>query len=124
MTSHPHGAPHRAGSIALAVGVFGIGWSAILVRWSGVSGVVSAFYRLALAAMVLLPWYFAPARTRAPTSAASKRAALLAGVVFAADLAFFNTAIMITNAANATLLGVNAPIFVAIGAWMLYGERP
>jgi drug/metabolite transporter (DMT)-like permease len=45
-------------------------------------------------------------------------------VVFAADLAFFNSSIMMTNAANATLLGVNAPIFVAIGAWMLYGERP
>lgn len=123
--SSPHAsAGHRAGSIALAVGVLGIGWSAIFVRWSGVSGMVSAFYRLALAALVLVPWHLATSRRGGPSSAASRRAAVIAGVVFAADLAFFNSAIMITNAANATLLGVNAPIFVAIGAWMLYGQRP
>ena len=114
----------RSASLALAVGVFGIGWSAILVRWSGVPGMVSAFYRLAIAAAVLLPWYLVTAKKRAPAPRAAKRAAIIAGIVFAADLAFFNTAIMITSAANATLLGVNAPIFVAIGAWLLYGERP
>lgn len=85
---------------------------------------VSAFYRLAIAAAVLLPWYLATRAKRPVPSAAAKKAAVLAGIVFAADLAFFNTAIMMTNAANATLLGVNAPIFVAIGAWLLYGERP
>src|SRR3954469_3797328 len=124
MRTHPAPDPaHRRATIALAVGVFGIGWSAILVRWSGVSGMVSAFYRLLFAALVLLPWYFARGK-RAVPSAAAKRVAMFAGVVFAADLAFFNSAIMMTNAANATLLGVNAPIFVAIGAWILYGEKP
>jgi drug/metabolite transporter (DMT)-like permease len=124
MASHPDGGSHRAASLALTVGVLGIGWSAIFVRWSGVSGMVSAFYRLALAALVLVPWHLATSRGKPPISGASRLNAILAGVVFAADLAFFNSAIMITNAANATLLGVNAPIFVAIGAWMLYGERP
>jgi drug/metabolite transporter (DMT)-like permease len=115
---------HRAASIALAIGVFGIGWSAILVRWSGVSGMLSAFYRLAIAAVILLPWYLAKARTRRSGSPRAKWAAIIAGVFFAADLAFFNSAIMMTNAANATLLGVNAPIFVAIGAWLLDGDKP
>lgn len=119
--SHGHS---RKASLALGVGVLGIGWSAIFVRWSGVSGMVSAFYRLAIAACVLLPWYLATNAKRPAPSHAAKKAAVLAGIVFAADLAFFNTAIMMTNAANATLLGVNAPIFVAIGAWLLYGERP
>src|ERR1700761_4330502 len=93
----------RAASIALGVGVLGIGWSAIFVRWSGVSGMVSAFYRLAIAGAVLLPWYLWRSRGRPSPSTASKKAALIAGVVFAADLAFFNTSIMMTNAANATL---------------------
>lgn len=110
-------------SLSLAAGVFGIGWSAILVRWSGLPGMVSAFYRLLFAAMVLLPWYFVRARRAAP-SAAIKGAAVFAGVVFAADLAFFNSSIMMTSAANATLLGVNSPVFVAIGGWLLHGERP
>ncbi len=124
MSSHPEGGAQRAASIALTVGVLGIGWSAIFVRWSGVSGMVSAFFRLALAALVLVPWHLATSRGKPPITAVSRRNAILAGIVFAADLAFFNSAIMITNAANATLLGVNAPIFVAIGAWMLYGDRP
>src|SRR5207253_135969 len=96
----------------------------ILVRWSGVSGMVSAFYRLAFAALVLLPWYLARRGDRRVTTPAARRAAIVAGIVFAADLAFFNSAIMMTSAANATLLGVNSPLFVAIGGWLLYGERP
>jgi drug/metabolite transporter (DMT)-like permease len=139
MSSHPAAAAaassqahhsHRTASIALAIGVFGIGWSAILVRWSGVAGMVSAFYRLLFASMVLLPWYAVRARRRPRTPLApdtrrgARIAAVVAGVVFAADLGFFNTSIMMTSAANATLLGVNAPIFVAIGAWLLYGDTP
>jgi len=110
--------------LALGIGVLGIGWSAIFVRWSGVSGMVSAFYRLAIAALVLLPWHAISSAGQPSPSRKAKKAAILAGIVFAADLAFFNSAIMMTNAANATLLGVNAPIFVAIGAWILYGDRP
>jgi drug/metabolite transporter (DMT)-like permease len=114
----------RRAAASLALGVFGIGWSAILVRWSGVSGLVSAFYRLAFAALIFVPWrVFAPRRTTTATPEAV-RAAIIAGVLFAADLAFFNSAVMATSAANAALLGVNAPIFVALGAWVLHGERP
>lgn len=114
----------RRAAASLALGVFGIGWSAILVRWSGVSGLVSAFYRLAFAALIFVPWrVFAPRRTTTATPEAV-RAAIIAGILFAADLAFFNSAVMATSAANAALLGVNAPIFVALGAWVLHGERP
>ncbi len=111
--------------MALAAGVFAIGWSAILVRWSGVSGMVSAFYRLAIASLVLIPYRAVTHRAdRVRTSRFARRAAIIAGIVFAADLAFFNSAIMMTNAANATLLGVNAPIFVGLGAWLFTGKRP
>lgn len=114
---------NRAG-LSLGIGVIAIGWAAILVRWSGVSGVVSAFYRLAFASLVFLPWWFVARRGQPPASAAAKRAAIIAGVLFAADLALFNSAVMATSAANAVLLGSNAPIIVALGAWLLDGERP
>jgi drug/metabolite transporter (DMT)-like permease len=120
----PDTAHRRQASTALAIGVFGIGWAAILVRWTGVPGMVSAFYRLAIAAVILVPWYLYKGHHRRQVSRTAKWAAIIAGVFFGADLAFFNTAIMMTNAANATLLGVNAPIFVAAGVWMLDGERP
>jgi drug/metabolite transporter (DMT)-like permease len=114
----------RAAYVSIAVGVFGVAWSAILVRWSGVSGLVSAFYRLGFATVAFLPWRVA-VHDRTPTAkGGSHRAAIIAGILFAADLAFFNSAVMMTSAANAALLGVNAPIFVALGGWILFKQRP
>lgn len=79
---------------------------------------------MALAQLVFVPWSLASgARVRSLTPRAIG-AAVLAGVFFAADLAFFNTAVMTTTVGNATLLGVNAPVFVALGAWLFHGERP
>lgn len=83
---------------------------------------------MALAQLVFVPWALA-SRTRAPAPRATLSrkgvlAAVIAGAFFATDLALFNTAVMVSSAANATLLGTNAPIFVALGAWLLYRERP
>jgi drug/metabolite transporter (DMT)-like permease len=114
----------------LALGVFAIGWSALFVRWSGVPGWTSAFWRMTLAQLVFVPWALAASRRKRATAGArapsrpAVRDAIIAGVFFAADLALFNTAVMVSSAANATLLGTNAPIFVALGAWLLYRDRP
>jgi drug/metabolite transporter (DMT)-like permease len=108
----------------LAVGVFAIGWSALFVRWSGLPGWTSAFWRMTLASLVFVPWALLARRGQPRPSAAATRAAMLAGLFFGADLALFNTAVMVSSAANATLLGTNAPIFVALGGWLLYRERP
>jgi len=43
---------------------------------------------------------------------------------FALDLAFYNTAILQTSAANATLLGNNTPIVVGLLSWLLFKRRP
>jgi drug/metabolite transporter (DMT)-like permease len=119
-----HTLSYRRAYASLALGVFAIGWSAILVRWAGTSGMVSAFYRLLFASFVFIPWRLTIGRHLAPPSPKARRVAMVAGVFFGADLAFFNTAVMTTSATNATLLGVNAPIFVALGAWAMYGQRP
>lgn len=111
--------------LVLALGVFAIGWSALFVRWSAVPGWTSAFWRMAIAQLVFVPWAVAvrPAGAARPGRAAI-RAAIVAGIFFAADLALFNSAVMMSSAANATLLGTNAPIFVALGGWLLHRERP
>ena len=115
---------HARAYLVLALGVFAIGWSALFVRWSAVPGWTSAFWRMAIAQLVFVPWALAARRGAPPPSRAAVRAAVIAGVFFAADLALFNTAVMVSSAANATLLGTNAPIFVALGAWLLYRDRP
>jgi drug/metabolite transporter (DMT)-like permease len=127
--AHSASPPHSSNSKAyavLALGVFAIGWSALFVRWSEVPGWTSAFWRMTLAQLVFVPWALASRRKRSAhrPSRAAVRDAVIAGVFFAADLALFNTAVMVSSAANATLLGTNAPIFVALGAWLLYRDRP
>ena len=115
---------------ALLAAVAGVAWSAIFIRWSAVPGPSSAFYRVFIAALILLPWRaLSPAsgRRRTAISQANRRSLLLAfagGVFFGLDLAFYNTAVMRTTATMATLLGNNAPIFVGIGTWLLFKRRP
>jgi drug/metabolite transporter (DMT)-like permease len=115
---------HRRAYLLLSLGVFAIGWSALFVRWAGTAGMVSAFYRLAIAAVVLMVWRAVSSPTHTAPTPAARRAAIIAGIFFGVDLALFNTAVMTTTAMDATLLGSNSPIFVALGGWLMYRERP
>lgn len=117
--------------LALLFAVAGIAWSAIFIRWAGVPGPSSAFYRVFIAASVLIPaWLAAVAgsasfRERAVRS--DRRIVALAvagGAFFAADLALWNTAVMRTTAMTATLLGNCSPIFVGVGTWLIFRRRP
>ncbi len=108
---------------ALALTVAGIAWSAIFVRWAGVSGIASGFYRVLIAAAVLIPWRLG----RGATRPFDRRAALLAmagGAFFAFDLALWNTAVLRTQAAIASLLGNNTPIVVGLASWWIFKRRP
>jgi len=42
--------------VALSIGVVGIGFSAIFVKIAGAPGVVSAFYRVLIAGVGIVPW--------------------------------------------------------------------
>ena len=109
--------------LALAFGVVGLSMSAIFARWAGTPGPVTGFYRLGIAAAVLaLP---ALRQARPPTRLSQRHVllAILAGLLFAGDMATWNTAVLITNAANATLMGNTAPIWVSLGALILFRER-
>jgi drug/metabolite transporter (DMT)-like permease len=109
---------------ALAAGVFCIAWSAILVRWTSMPGPASAFYRLIFALMVLsvllLPFKRELVSMHRPTIVL----ALLGGAFFGADVALFNSAVLKTSAAIATLFANNAPLFVGLLTWVIWRRRP
>lgn len=107
--------------LALAFGVVCIGFSAIFVRFAGVPGPVSAFYRILIASIVIVPWWL-HRRTKWP-SHVDLVLTLAGGVFFALDLILWNTSVMLTSATNATLLANNAPLWVGIGALVLFRER-
>lgn len=109
------------GALALAVGA--IAWVPLLIRWAAIPGPASAFYRVFIAAIVLVPWRISKGRT----GRTSRRAAVLAlagGTFFGLDLALYNTAVLRTSAATAAFLGNNTPVFVGLGAWVFFRKRP
>ncbi len=107
---------------ALIFAVLCISWSAVLVRWASIPGPVSAFYRVLIAALVLVPWRMARGSGRVERRALAL--ALTGGAFFAIDLALFNTAVLRTSAATASLLGNNAPVFVGLMTWMFFRRPP
>jgi drug/metabolite transporter (DMT)-like permease len=107
--------------LSVAAGVVCIGCSAIFVKVANVQGMVSAFYRLFIAALVIVPYWAA----RRPVWPKRQDALLIAlgGVFFAIDLVLWNTGLLLTSAATATLLANNAPLWVGLGALLIFRER-
>lgn len=106
---------------ALAIGVVCIGWSAIFVKLAGIPGPASAFYRMLISGLVLVPWRL---QRGGPWPSLPRLALILAGGAFyALDLALWNTSLLLTSAAMATLLANNAPLWVGLGALFLFRER-
>src|SRR3954447_26271348 len=106
--------------VALVFGAIGMGASVLFVRWADVGPYASAFWRVFLALPFLWVWMRLENRTAAWPRLDS--AVLLAGLLFTGDLFFWHLAILGTTVANATFLATTAPIWVALGAWLVLSE--
>ena len=109
--------------LALAAAIGGITWSAIFVRWAGIPGTASAFYRVLIAGAVLVPWRLLCGGSR-PVRPRAAWVAIAGGVFFALDLALWNSAVLRTQAAVASVLGNNTPFFVGMISWLVFHRRP
>ena len=108
---------------ALILGGLAIGSSPIFVRLSEVGPIATAVWRVALALPILFLWYRAErvkGEAARPQSLADCAALALPGLFIAADLVAWHWALAITSVANATLLANLAPIFVTLGAFVLF----
>jgi drug/metabolite transporter (DMT)-like permease len=114
--------PRRAAAAfaCLVLGAIAVGASPIFVRFADVGPYASAFWRTFLALPFL--WAWARIETRTERATAFDRPVLLAGLFFAGDLFFWHLAILGTTVANATFLATTAPIWVALGAWLVLAE--
>lgn len=119
--------------LALLAGAAATAFAPILVRLSDTSPTASAFWRVALAAPFLWLWVFASERRAGGDGGGAAqrmpgRAAwlgmVLAGLFFACDLGTWHVSIVWTSVANATLEANLAPIFVTLGAWLLWRQKP
>ena len=109
--------------LAALAGAVLISFSAIFFGLSEVSPITGSFFRAVYALPVLLVlWLIRRGEDRRPMS--RRWMAVGAGVALGADLVSWHTSIEFIGAGLATLLANTSVIFVAIGAWILLGEKP
>jgi drug/metabolite transporter (DMT)-like permease len=100
-----------------------MGFSGIFVSWANAPGAVTGFYRMAIAVVLMSPIFFNRLRSRAKIPGRETAVALLAGFFFAGDLIFWNSGILISGATNPTLMGNTAPLWVGLGALIIFREK-
>jgi drug/metabolite transporter (DMT)-like permease len=125
--------------IALFAGALATGGAGILVRLSETGPTATAFWRGCIALPLLAAWALLerPAqRDGRPgqeplarnvarlLSSFRDRGFLLAGALFAGDLALWHWSLVLTSIAASTLEASLAPIVVTLIAWLRWRERP
>ncbi|MCH7861483.1 DMT family transporter [Sphingomonas sp. NPDC092331] len=101
-----------AGNIALAFGPW-------FVRLADVGPVAAGFWRIALAAPILVALAFAGQRRPFAPARGLWPAIALGGIAFAADLASWHVGILQTTLANATLFGNSATLMYPIYGFLV-----
>ena len=101
----------------------GNGLLSSLVRWAAAPGVVSSFYRMAIAAVVVAAPFGIRVYKGSWPPWRAVRIALLGGIFFAFDLAAWASGVVLSGATNPTLLANTAPLWVGLGALIFFRQR-
>jgi drug/metabolite transporter (DMT)-like permease len=117
--------PTRSSRQAVGLGAAGlasVGWgfAAIFIKLASASGLVLCFYRLWLAAALLLICVYASGRR---LSRGHFRLSWLGGLFLAGDMAMFFCALKLTSVVDVTVIGAVQPALVLMVARPLFGER-
>lgn len=110
-------------SLLLIIGIVAISFSSIFIRWSNSPVSVSAMYRLTITALLMLPLLF-------PYRASVRRMRLREWLeLFASGLALglhfllWMGSLRLTSVASSTAITSLEPVFVLLGAWLLYRQK-
>jgi drug/metabolite transporter (DMT)-like permease len=135
--------------LALSTGILALVAAPFFVRFAQSPGPVTAFYRMTLATLIMLPFFIRGPRndtragprnnTRAGDSGQSSLSKdrprsegrrsgdylfpLLAGACLAIEQILWSTGLATTLVANAALLTNISPLWVALGAWFFFREK-
>ena len=109
---------------ALGIGILALSLSAMFVRWAAdAPGPITGFYRMSLAAAILAPFVAVKCFKKCAIQPKTLIFPLIGGIATGCDLALWNTALSYTTAANATLIGNTAPLWVALVGLIFFKER-
>ena len=93
-------------------------------KWANAPGPVIGFFRIGLATVILFPVFLYRKRKYGiKLPRAVLLFPILGGIFTAFDHGTWNTSLRYTSAANATLLGNTAPLWVALFAWLVFRQK-
>ncbi|HSR68856.1 MAG TPA: DMT family transporter [Acidobacteriota bacterium] len=113
-------------AVVLSFGLLAISSGSILVRFSQEAPTLTiAFYRLALAVLILSPFYWHARRKGSSQQGIrdSRVLIVVAGLALALHFAFWFASLRYTSVAVSILLVYTAPIPVAVISYFWFGER-
>lgn len=114
--------------VGLGAGVLAVSFASILIRLAQAEGVPSlsiAVWRLTVASVLLLP--YAWVTRRGEMLALSRRdlgLLALSGFFLGLHFAAWIASLGYTSVASAAVLAAMGPVFVALGSWLIWRERP
>ena len=106
---------------AVAVGVLAVSAAAVFIRLAEAPAIAVAFWRCALGVAVLLP--LAVVRRERRPRGRTLWVGLASGVVLGAHLGFWISSLDYTSVAASVVLVTTQPVFVAVLAYLVFGER-
>jgi drug/metabolite transporter (DMT)-like permease len=109
--------------LALAFGILCISIFPILVKLRLTPGLISAFYRMAIAITLLLPYVLLTKKFTLPKTSVLILA-IICGLLFASDVAVWNIAIQTSSATQASLLTNLSPLWVGIISYVFLKTKP
>lgn len=109
--------------LALIVGILSISVYPVIIKLNPAPSLISAFYRMAIAAALLIPYVLITKQFKI-VNLKSTLIAVASGLFIAADVSMWNFAIKESSATQATLLVNLAPIWVGIGAYLFLKHNP
>lgn len=103
------------------MGVVAVSSAAVMIRLAGAPALAVAFWRCALGVAILLP----PAIVRRETFPRGRvlYVGLASGVALGAHFGFWISSLDYTSVAASVVLVSNTPVFVAILAYLIFGEK-
>jgi drug/metabolite transporter (DMT)-like permease len=114
--------------VSLSLGIICLSFSPLFTHWADAPGIVTSFYRMLIAVLVLAPFItkIFPSTDFEASSSLNWHQILipvLAGMFSGVDHALWGTALKETSVANATLLNYISPLWVSLIAILVLKER-
>ncbi|MDL5513590.1 DMT family transporter [Arenibacter sp. M-2] len=109
--------------IALIIGIVCISIFPVLVKLNYTPGLISAFYRMAIALSIILPYVLFTKQLKIP-DLRTLLLTIICGICFGSDVAVWNIAIQESTATQASFLTNLSPVWVGIGTFFFLKPKP